>query len=72
MSNLQFLPPILNIKSKIVFHDIKKNIKAGNNEIIAEVDGSNITLLLDISERQREHILAGGTLNFVKQKLEKK
>jgi hypothetical protein len=25
--------------------------------------------LLDVSERQREHLLAGGTLNFVKAKL---
>ena len=38
-------------------------------EIPVEAAGRTIMTLLDVSERQREHLLAGGTLNFVKSQL---
>ena len=38
-------------------------------EIPVEVDGRTIMTILDVSDRQRKHLLAGGTLNFVKQEL---
>ena len=36
-----------------------------------EVDGQTIMTVLDVSDRQRKHLLAGGTLNYVKQELGK-
>jgi len=39
-------------------------------EIPVEVDGQRIVTLLDVSDRQRQHLLAGGTLNFVKNELQ--
>lgn len=55
--------------SKIVFPDVAAHIEKGDTEIPVEVDGKSITTLLDVSERQRKQLLAGGTLNFVKQGL---
>jgi aconitate hydratase len=34
-----------------------------------EVNGHRVITILDVSERQRKHLLAGGTLNYVKQEL---
>ena len=36
-------------------------------EIPVLVNGREILTLLDVSERQRKELLAGGTLNYVKQ-----
>jgi aconitate hydratase len=55
--------------TKVVFPDVRKRIERGNAEIPVEVDGQTIITVLDVSERQRKHLLAGGTLNFVKQEL---
>jgi aconitate hydratase len=35
-----------------------------------EVNGQQIVTLLDVSQRQRQALLAGGTLNFVKKELQ--
>jgi aconitate hydratase len=53
----------------VVFPDIRRRIERGDREIPVEVDGQTIITVLDVSERQRKHLLAGGTLNFVKQEL---
>jgi aconitate hydratase len=55
--------------TKVLFSDVRKRIERGDREIPVEVEGRTIMTLLDVSERQREHLLAGGTLNFVKSKL---
>ena len=55
--------------TKVVFPDVRKRIERGDREIPVEAAGRTIMTLLDVSERQREHLLAGGTLNFVKSKL---
>ena len=55
--------------TRVVFRDVKKRIEQGEREIPIEVDGEVITTILDVSERQRKHLLAGGTLNFVKKEL---
>jgi hypothetical protein len=34
-----------------------------------EVDGHDIITILQVSNRQREHLLVGGTLNFVRNAL---
>ena len=55
--------------TRVVFRDVKKRIEQGEREIPIEVDGEVIMTILDVSERQRKHLLAGGTLNFVKKEL---
>ncbi len=55
--------------AKMVFPDVRKRIKKGEREIPVEVDGITIMTVLDVSDRQRKHLLAGGTLNFVKKEL---
>jgi len=53
----------------VVFHEVRKRIEQGDREIPIEVGGRTITVVLDVSDRQRKHLLAGGTLNYVKQEL---
>jgi aconitate hydratase len=55
--------------TKVLFPDVRKRIERGDTEIPVEAGGKTVITLLDVSERQREHLLAGGTLNFVKSKL---
>jgi aconitate hydratase len=59
----------VNKGTKIVFPDVRKRIERGDREIPAEADGATIVTILDVSDRQRKHLLAGGTLNFVKGEL---
>ena len=59
----------VNKGTKIVFPDVRKRIERGDREIPAEADGATIMTILDVSDRQRKHLLAGGTLNFVKGEL---
>lgn len=49
--------------------DIRTRIGRGDTEIPVEVNGEVIPALLEVSDRQRQHLLAGGTLNFVRQAL---
>jgi aconitate hydratase len=59
----------INKGSKVVFPDIRERIEQGDREIPAVVEGQTIITVLDVSERQRKHLLAGGALNFVKNDL---
>jgi aconitate hydratase len=56
--------------TRVVFPDVRKRIERGDREIPVEADGQTIITLLDVSERQRKHLLAGGTLNYVKERLQ--
>jgi aconitate hydratase len=56
---------------QVVFPDVKKHLEQGDTEIPVTVAGKVIVTLLDVSSRQREHLLAGGTLNFVRGTLHK-
>jgi aconitate hydratase len=60
----------VNKGSRVVFPELRRRIVGGELEIPVEVDGRRIATLLEVSERQRLHLLAGGTLNFVKHQLE--
>jgi aconitate hydratase len=60
---------LLNKGTTVFFTEIRTRIERGDREIPVEVDGRMIMLILDISLRQRKHLLAGGTLNFVRNKL---
>ncbi len=55
--------------SKVLFPNIRSLIKKGEVEIPVEVDGITILTSLDVSDRQRNFLLAGGALNFVKKEL---
>jgi predicted aconitate hydratase len=51
---------------KVVFKGVRGLVAAGANEIPIQVDGRQIVALLEVSERERQDLLAGGTLNYVK------
>jgi aconitate hydratase len=53
---------------RISIPGIRQLIENGNSEIPVFVNGREIITSLDISDRQRQELLAGGTLNFVRQK----
>jgi aconitate hydratase len=57
--------------AKVLLPDVRKRIERGDRDIPVEADGRTIMTLLDVSDRQRKHLLAGGTLNFVKGELKK-
>ncbi len=61
----------LNKGATAVFPGVRKRIERGDTEIPVEVGGRTIMAILDVSDRQRKHLLAGGTLNYVKQELER-
>ena len=61
----------IELGSRVVLQDIRRRIKGGEREIPLDVDGGSIVASLDISDRQRENLLAGGALNRVKTKLKK-
>jgi aconitate hydratase len=56
-------------RSKIILSDIRSRVEQGDTEIPVEVEGQCIITLLEVSQRQRQSLLAGGALNFVKQQL---
>lgn len=55
--------------SRVVFPRVRSRIENGEREIPVEVDGVAITTFLDVSERKRGYLLAGGALNYVKKEL---
>jgi aconitate hydratase len=57
--------------AKVVLPQVRERIERGEKEIPVEVDGYRIITLLDVSDRERKHLLAGGTLNYVKKELNK-
>ncbi|GAB4302745.1 MAG: aconitate hydratase [Desulfuromonadia bacterium] len=46
--------------------DIRRRIIRGDREIPVEVEGRTILTILDVSDRQRRELVAGGTLNDVR------
>ncbi len=54
----------------VVIKDIKKKLAAGETTFSVRIGNRDILTEIDISERQRQHLLAGGTLNFVRQQLD--
>jgi aconitate hydratase len=55
--------------SRISIPGIRKRIAAGDVEIPVEVDGRMIITRLEASPRQRQYLLAGSALNYVRQQL---
>ncbi len=56
---------------KVVLRDIRVRIERGDREIPVETGGRTVITVLDVSDRQRKHLLAGGTLNYVKEELKR-
>lgn len=52
---------------EVSFPDVRKLIASGADQIPVYVGDRKVITLLEVSERQRQELLAGGTLNFVKQ-----
>ncbi|HEY3306932.1 MAG TPA: aconitate hydratase [Desulfuromonadaceae bacterium] len=52
---------------KVVFYNLRSLVKSGATEVPVLINGKEIITLLMISERQRHELLAGGTLNYVRQ-----
>jgi aconitate hydratase len=55
--------------ARITFPDVRKRIEKGDLEIPIKVNGHTIVTLLEVSQRQRQYLVAGGALNFVKREL---
>ncbi len=55
--------------SKVEFPGIRKQLESGDEEIEIRVDGEPMTVILEVSERQRSHLIAGGTLNWVREQV---
>jgi len=60
---------LLNQGVKVVFPDLRARIERGDSVIPIETAGRTVIVVLDVSDRERKHLLAGGTLNFVKEEL---
>jgi aconitate hydratase len=56
--------------ARLVIPNIRRLVEEGAREIAVEVNGHSIVTLLEVSDRQRDHLLAGGALNFVKDALQ--
>jgi aconitate hydratase len=56
---------------KVVFPEVRRHLENGDREIPVAVDAREVVTILDVSDRQRRHLIAGGALNFVKSELEK-
>ncbi len=55
--------------ARVSFPEVRRLVASGATEIPVEIDGHRVLTLLEVSHRQRQHLLAGGTLNFVKRGL---
>ncbi|MBE0583811.1 MAG: aconitate hydratase, partial [Desulfofustis sp.] len=55
--------------SVIELAGIRTSIQRGETEIAIRVDGQDMLTLLEVSDRQRQSLLAGGTLNLVRREL---
>ncbi len=57
----------ISLGDPIKLPDVRKLIQEGATEIPVEVNGRTITTLLDVSDRHRKILVAGGVLNLAKQ-----
>ncbi len=51
---------------QVSFPDVRRLVENGSTDIPLLLNGREIITFLDVSERQRQELLAGGTLNYVK------
>jgi aconitate hydratase len=60
---------LFRVGAKILIPKIRERIAAGETEIPVEVDGRKVITLLEATSRQRQYLLAGSALNFVRQQI---
>jgi len=60
---------LIQLGDQVVFPEIRRRLEAGDTEIPIGIGSRQIITLLQVSARERQHLLAGGTLNFVRQNL---
>ncbi len=53
----------------LVIPDVRQHLEAGETELKVKIGAREIITLLEVSSRQRQHLIAGGTLNHVRQML---
>ncbi len=51
----------------VLIPDLRQHLEAGEVELQVRIGGREIITLLEVSARQRQHLIAGGTLNHVRQ-----
>ncbi|HEY6837207.1 MAG TPA: aconitate hydratase [Geobacteraceae bacterium] len=56
----------VNQGDKVTFSGLRTQVASGAREIRVTVNGREIVTLLDVSDRERQDLLAGGTLNYVR------
>ncbi|WP_298269008.1 aconitate hydratase [Geobacter sp.] len=57
---------LLKAGDRVTFSNLRGLVASGASEIRVKVDGREIVTVLEVSDRQRQELLAGGTLNYVK------
>lgn len=57
------------VGSELTFTALRQQVASGAREIRVTIDGEEILTLLEVSPRQRRDLLAGGTLNQVRQQM---
>ncbi|MFH1491091.1 MAG: aconitate hydratase, partial [Pseudomonadota bacterium] len=57
--------------TRVLLPDIRARIERGEREIPLEAGGRTVFTVLDVSDRQRGHLLAGGALNYVREELKR-
>jgi aconitate hydratase len=55
--------------ARVVLSGLARLVSGGAKEIPVEIDGRRVLTLLEVTDRQRSYLLAGGTLNLVRKKL---
>jgi aconitate hydratase len=57
---------LVNQGDRMQFRGVRRLVESGAREIPVTVNGREIITLLEVSDRERKELLAGGTLNYVK------
>jgi aconitate hydratase len=55
--------------SELCLPGVRERVERGDGEIPVDVDRQRVWCVLKVSDRQRRHLLAGGTLNYVRRQL---
>ncbi|MBW1996935.1 MAG: aconitate hydratase [Deltaproteobacteria bacterium] len=53
----------------VIIRDIRQRLLRGDREVPVQVGDREVMTVLDVSERQRKFLLAGGALNYVKEEI---
>lgn len=59
------------VGAKVIYPDVRQRLEKGDTDFPVQVDGKTIHVRLNVSQRMRRQLLAGGALNLVKIELNK-